>query len=403
MTALNKQELQIIEAFSSVNISESIICDSNIRELIYGLTADQKVAGTNAHRLEQLRREKQEGNFLGNWWVDLDDKIQDAQIDLNKTIGRLTQKSSQLLIINTVISKALSDQQRILLQQQDILKQQTDTLKEQNNKILEQQSLLEKQQRDINQANQGLLEASGMTQEQAKQLVGCVKLAKEVESNISATNQILRSAVEQSLHDSVERCLGRLHNGFAEQKQRYDAFEQQVNSGFSAQVQRTQEALEQITAESAQLKSALQEQLASAIAALRQHSEAFKKQLTTAFSTQSKHAQGELAHFASNTNEFKVDIGQQLQVHIQTVLEKNVSIQDAIAQQLHEVVKSIEHKQETTLNQHTHVLKASKAQLAALQAEQQKGARSSRLAIAIVAAIALLSLSWQAAQHFALV
>ena len=179
MTALNNQELQIVQVFSSVDIPEKIIRDSNIKDLIRDMTAEQDSVQSDARRLEQLRQEKKEGNFIANWWNDRDDKVQDAQIDLNKSIGRLTQKSSQLLIVNTAISKVLHDQQRILLE--------TYTLEEQNRKILEQQKLLEKQQQDINKANQGLMEAKGITQEQAQQLVGCVKLVKEAENRIGAS------------------------------------------------------------------------------------------------------------------------------------------------------------------------------------------------------------------------
>lgn len=401
MNALNKQELQIIEAFSSVSIPEKIIRESNIRELIHGLTDDQEKVQTDAQRLDRLRQEKKEGNFFGNLLNDRDDKIQDAQLDLSQTIGRLTQKSSQLLIVNTAISKVLNDQQRILLEQQNILKQQTDTLAEQNRKILEQQNLLEKQQQDINKANQGLLEAKGITQAQAQQLVGCVKLVKEAENRINETNQALRSGVEQSLHDSVERCLGRLSSGLTEQAQRYDAFEQHVISEFSTQAQQAQKALEQIATESVQLTSTLQEQLTSTIATLEQHREADKQQLTTALSSQSEHAQAELARLASDSAELKVGIGQQLQVHFQTVLEK-VSVQNETSQQLHEAVKSVEQKQEAVQNEQAQALKAVKVLLAVLQTEQKKGTSNNRLTTAVVAALALVSLGWQVAQHFAL-
>lgn len=402
MTALNKQELDIIHAFSSVEIPEKIIRDSNIRELIHGMRTEQEAVRIDAQKLERLRQEKKEGNIIGNMWHGRDDKVQDAQIDLNKTIGRLTQKSSQLLIVNTAISKVLNDQQRILLEQQNILKQQTDTLEEQNRKILEQQNLLEKQQQDINRANQGLMEAKGITQEQAQQLVGCVKLVKEAESRISAANQSLRSGIEQNLHDSVERCLERLNSGFAEQEQRYDAFEQQVIGGFSTQSQQAQEALERIAADSAQLNANLQEQLASTVAALGQHREAFEQQLTTAFSTLSTRAQAELMRFASDTNEFKVDLGQQLQAHVQTVLEK-ISVQDATLLELDKTIKSLELKRDAVQNVQIQAIKALEGQFATMQAEQKKGARSNGLAVAVVATLALVSLGWQVVQHFQLV
>lgn len=343
MTTLNKQELQIIQAFSSVDVPERIIRDSNIQELIHDMTAEQDAVQLDAGRLESLRQEKKDGNFIGNFWNDRDDKVQDAQIDLNKSIGRLTQKSSQLLIVNTAVSKVLNDQQRILLEQQNILKCQTDTLEAQNCKILEQQNLLEKQQQDINKANQGLLEAKGITQEQAQQLVGCVKLVNEAENRITTTNHALRLGVEQDLHDSVERCLEHLDSGFNAQEQRYDTFERQVISKFSTLAQQAQEGLEHIIAETAVHKSALQEQMVSFIETLEQHSEAQR-----------------------------------------------------------EAVKFVEAKLETVQNEHNQAAKVAEAQLVTLQTEQQKVANISRLAIALVATLALLSLGWQVAQHFAL-
>jgi hypothetical protein len=94
---------------------------------------------SDSDRLEALRKE--EKKYL-NWLYDRDDKVQDAQLDLNKSIGRLTQTSSQLLIVNTAISKVLNDQQHILLEQQTMLKSQADTLGEQNNQILLSKSFL---------------------------------------------------------------------------------------------------------------------------------------------------------------------------------------------------------------------------------------------------------------------
>lgn len=402
MTVMNKQELKIVEAFSSVNVPERIIRESNIKDLIRGMTAEQETVQSDAERLERLRQEKKDGNFLGNWWNDRDDLVQDAQIDLSKSIGRLTQKSSQLLIVNTAISKVLNDQQRILLEQQHILKRQTDTLEEQNRKILDQQMLLEKQQQDINKANQGLMEAKGITQEQAHKLVGCVVRVTEAEKKIDVANEALRVALERHMHESVAQCIASLNRGFAEQSQRYSDHEQQLISAFSAQ---------------------------------------------------SQHAQAELERFASDTTAFKADIEQQLKAHFQSALEITTA-QDAAAQHfreataaqlnsfqqdivstveqtllaLREMVTDIERKLEAAqqqqaealgthrdsleqslqrlqidLNGKTEALKSSEAQLAALQAEQQKSARRIRLALAAVAFLALASLGWQTAQHFALV
>jgi hypothetical protein len=402
MNAPNNQELQIIQALSSVSVPEKVIRESNIKELIHGMTADQELVQTDAQRLEQLRQEEKDGNFIGNWYYDRDDKVQDAQIDLNKSIGRLTQKSSQLLIVNTAISKVLNDQQHILLEQQNILKYQTDALEEQNFKILEQQELLERQQQDINKANQGLLEAKSLTQEQAHKLVGCVVRVTEAEKKIDTANEALRTALEQHVHDSVAQCIASLKDGFAKQTQRQDAFEQQLEGSFAVQ---------------------------------------------------SQHTQAELGRFASDATEFKTNVEKQLQAHVQTVLEKT-STQNAATQKLHETlsaqlkklqqdtavtmeqkvlalcetVRGVEQGQETALQVHAQALEAQReslerslqhlgvdlrnksealkdteGQLAILQAKQQKSASRNRLALAAVAFLALASLGWQIAQHFALV
>lgn len=203
MSTLNKQELQVIQAFSAVDLPERIFRESNIKELIAGMTAEQETVQASAKKLDRLRQEQKEGNVVSNWWKDRDDLLQDAQIDLNKSIGRLTQKSSQLLIVNSAISKLLNQQQQILLKQQTILEEQTRSLAGQNQQILEQQLLLEQQQQAINEANQGLMEAKGVTQEQAKQLVGCVKRVTEAEKTIGDANDQLLAAIEQRLSGCI--------------------------------------------------------------------------------------------------------------------------------------------------------------------------------------------------------
>ena len=341
MTTLNNQELEIVQAFSSANVPDQIFRDSNIKDLIHGMTAEQNTVQADAKRLERLRQEKKDGNFIGNWWNDRGDKIQDAQIDLNKSISRLTQKSSQLLIVNTAISKVLSHQQRILLDQQNILKRQTETLETQNNKILNQQNLLEKQQQDINKANQGLMEAKGVTQKQAQQLIGCVTRVEEAESRLGTANQALRSGVEKYLQDSIEQCLGRLNSGFSEQKQRHTNFEQQINNALSTQSQQAQRKLEHFENQSTQFKSTINEKLTSTGTALEKKREDFEQLLTGKFFTQSQHTQAELARFSSETVEFRTNIEQQLQEHIQSVSNK-ARDQNVAIHKLHETVKEAE-------------------------------------------------------------
>ncbi|SEK12568.1 hypothetical protein [Achromobacter sp. NFACC18-2] len=203
-------EFQIVEAFSSAIVPEQIIRDSNIKDLIRDMGAAQASVKSDSSRLERARSEQKEGNALTNWWKDRGDAVQDAQIDLNRSIGNLTEKSSQLLIVNTAISKVLHDQQGLLMQQQGQLRQQAGAIEEQNRQILDQQNVLEQQQRDINAANNGLMEAKGISQEQAQKLVGCVTLVTEAEQRIDAANRSLMQNVERYVQESGTECLARM-------------------------------------------------------------------------------------------------------------------------------------------------------------------------------------------------
>ncbi|RHX71560.1 hypothetical protein D2U09_16145, partial [Lactiplantibacillus plantarum] len=147
-------------------------------------------------------------------------------IDLNKAIGRLTQKSSQLLIVNTALSKLLNEQQQILLNQQNILEGQTRSLAEQNEQILKQQVLLEEQQKEINKANQGLMDAKGVTQDQAKQLIGCVKRVTEAENKIGEANATLLAELEQRIANFSSDLAQKLQSGLDDQVGRHSMLEQ---------------------------------------------------------------------------------------------------------------------------------------------------------------------------------
>ncbi|WP_147197157.1 hypothetical protein [Pantoea sp. CCBC3-3-1] len=246
MSLLNKQELQVIQAFSSADLPERVFRDSNIKELISGMTEEQQTVQKSAKDLDRLRREQRDGNFITNWWNDRDDVLQDAQIDLNKAIGRLTQKSSQLLIVNTALSKLLNEQQQILLNQQNILEVQTGSLAEQNEQILKQQVLLEKQQKEINKANQGLMDAKGVTQDQAKQLIGCVKRVTEAENKIGEANATLLAELEKRITNFSSHLAQKLQSGLEEQGKRHSILEQTMEDNQAVQkgfVEKMQQSL----------------------------------------------------------------------------------------------------------------------------------------------------------------
>jgi len=436
MTSPNSQDLRIVEAFSSASVPERIIRESNIKELISAMTAEQREVQSRSKQLDTLRQLHKEGNFIGNWWHDRGDKVQEAQLDLNKSIGRLTEKSSQLLIVNTAISKILIDQQKILLQQQNLLQLQTESLEQQNKKILDQQKLLEQQQREINKANSGLMEAKGLTQEQAQQLVGCVIQVREAEIRIDSANEALQQALEQKLYGATEEFLTRIESAFTEQQRRSDAFEQRVNASSAASAQQLQDMLEkaqakaeknyqtfqqQITVLTAagqqqvedmeqqnetidrlatstrqlqcELETAtasvdvniqeLEGQITSLTTSQRQQVKEFKQQILQATAEQSHHLQSELAQFTNENTAFQKRQSEQQQSEFKTVQQK-LCLQDAAMQDLR---KEYQQKLDTA---------------EARQIAQQKTASRTRLMLGLVATLTMVSLAWHAVVHYGL-
>lgn len=240
----NGQELQIVQAFSSVEVSERLIRSADIKGLVGGMLAAQDEVGRSAEELERVHREKKDGSRVGNWLNKRDDKLQDAQVDLQQSLGSLSRKSSQLLIANAAISKVLSDQQQILLQQQNMLKQQADMLEEQNRRILGQQQALEQQQQEIDETSRGLLETRGVAVGQTEQLVSSVRRLEEAESQMEELNQQLITCVSADLVTASSDWNFRLEEQARDFKQRQAKLEHQLADDFRDHIDQVQVELE---------------------------------------------------------------------------------------------------------------------------------------------------------------
>ncbi len=199
-------KLQILEAVSLITVPEDVIKASNIPALVKGLLEYKSKVSDKTQTLDGLRKEQAAHGSLSNWWNDRGDKIHDAQSDLNAAMGELSKRSSDLLIVNTVLAKILNDQQVALARAQLALKEQADGIAWQNAKIKEQQLIIEQNQAEIRLANQGLLEAKGLTQAQAQQLVGCVQRVKEAEGNILEAHGRLIEEVHGLIEKSAADC-----------------------------------------------------------------------------------------------------------------------------------------------------------------------------------------------------
>jgi hypothetical protein len=403
VNAPNKQELQIVQAFSSISVPEKVIRDSNIKELVQEMLGEQDAVQGNADKLERLRREKRDGNFLGNWWNDRDDKVQDAQLDLSTSIGRLTQTSSRLLVVNTAISKVLSDQQRILLQQQQVLEEQARELKGQNEKILDQQQQLSEQQKKINAANQGLMEAKGVTQEQAEKLVGCVVRVTEAERKIDLANDLLRTTMHKEMQESLAQCVARVDAGFAEFSQVQGEFERKLSEQLAASMRQHQEAL--VRSES-QLKTDMLSRLddllgivdqknAEQHADLEQQRAFFEHELQQTNRDLIKRVEQVAASMRENQealarwqSQLRTDMTTKLDDLVATVNQRTAEQHADLEQQRTFVGHELQQANQDLMRQ-----------INAAQAKQASTARKTGWAVAAVAGLSVLSLCWQVLSH----
>ena len=271
MTVMNKAAPQTAGDSARTETPQEIHSESERRGLIQAMSAEQEAAESDVQRLEVLHKYKQRlgmqrqlkksEDMIGSLISSQGDKVQDAQIDLNKSMGRLAQKSLQLLVINTSTAEMQGAQQNALQEQQKTLQHQADKLKDQTRKLLEQQKILTQRQESIEAANQGLMAAHRITKEQAQQLVGCANQVTEAEQKFAVANQQLRTALEKNVHDTVTQCLDQLNAGFSSMDLRRLSFEEQVANTLSAQSKRTRERLTLFTSASADFQIDMEQKL----------------------------------------------------------------------------------------------------------------------------------------------
>jgi hypothetical protein len=195
MESNKKQELIIVDAISKMVIPSDVFEKSEFKQIINNFKSAQEGVTKSLSSVEAKRNAVKEGYSLGNWWHDRTEELQDAQLDLNRSIGLLTKQSSDLILFNTAISKVLVSQQKVLHEQQELLQKQAAELALQNRCIEKQQVDLSDQQKRLLEVNTGLVEAKGITREHAEKLVGCVKRVEAAEQKMEVSNQELERSV----------------------------------------------------------------------------------------------------------------------------------------------------------------------------------------------------------------
>lgn len=368
-------------------------------------------------RLELLRQGKKTDSLIGSLLSSQDDKVQDAQIELNRSMGRLMQKSMELLVANTSVAGLHGAQQREMQEQQKLLQQQADAIKLQNQKLLEQQETIRQQQKAIHTAHQGLLEAKGITREHAQQLVGCVKQATEVEQKLAIANLHFRSGLEKNVQEAVKQCLDQLNAGFSDLDRRHSGFKEQTASTLRAQSQQTAEQLALFASDSASFQARTEQKLQGHIHSLAEQAAARHAQLVR----QQETSTTQLKEFVHNRTQDVMAIMDRktLALHesihgFERALEASAQEQTRLLQaQRASFERSLQHLAvdlkgclaETRtlgagLRDNVDAVSALRHQVISLQAQQQAVRLMHRRALVVVAGLAIASLGWQIARHF---
>lgn len=378
---------------------EKIIRESDIDGLLSRLTINQKWVHTHSQRLELLCQEARYGSFAGNRRDGHSDKIQDAQVELNRSLDLLIQDSSQLLSVNLSLSKQLCERQDALQQQQELSGERSDALERQHSQLVEQQQRLGLQQADLRQANQGLMEAQAISCEQAKALVGCVQFISEAEARIGSENRELLADCERRLDDAVKQCLTRLTIGLSEINHRHTLFKRHFDDAFWTQSQYANSELERFSRRVAEFAAEIEQRLSSPMDQLLERTavqDAALQQLRESVSIRMRDLQQGMA--ASLEREVSL-----LSEKIEAAEISSGAAQQAQTDALQAQRASLERELRqlsSGLSHNAAALESLGQQLTAWRTEQRHSAGRIRQALGATACLLVLSLGWQIARYF---
>jgi len=272
-------ELQIVEAFSRVSVPESVLKSSNVSQLVAEMNLAKTTLDSAEAKLSALRQKKKESNFLSNMWNDQDDKIEDAQFELNDNVRSLSSLSSKLLILNTAMAKIMHGQQGVLQDQQLALTDQARGIEQQNVQIKAQQESLERNQREFNKAVEALAKATQLTHTQAGELMRCLEKVAVSEQRMVASYEQLAATVDERLQVITGDWSKVLANKLVDLTDAQVALDQRVDERLATSAASAVEQLaaseQRMLASHAHLSGAIEERLQSIVHAW---SEAVTKQ-----------------------------------------------------------------------------------------------------------------------------
>lgn len=216
----------IISEMSQVTISDDLLKQVNMKELIEEFQSNEKKLGAF-----QEARDAHEKRGTGKKIVDFftfDKTMENAQLSATEVQAKFSKSLGQLMVISLVQSQKLQQQQEQLAIQQGIIKNQTEQIEIQTHEIEKQHEVLAKQNSDLEKLVNDYFELRGLTQDGAKKLISIANeiqhtrddllesmeksrnwIAEQQEKTlveISSQISVLEEYAKQNVDDIVNRC-----------------------------------------------------------------------------------------------------------------------------------------------------------------------------------------------------
>lgn len=195
------REMVIVSAVAKQQLPAELLDESRLRDLVKRVDARRRAVAERATKVGAAKSKIDDGNFLTNFLFGRNGDLDDARFDMERAVGALTESSAELLVLNTAMAVVIGRQQEALREAQEEVALQTEIIKTQNVRIEAQQKLQSEQQLRINSAHEGLLEAKGITSEQAIKLVDCVRRVERTEDAIKQSQAALLRSVSARLDE----------------------------------------------------------------------------------------------------------------------------------------------------------------------------------------------------------
>jgi hypothetical protein len=337
--------LEVVEVFSNIQVPQEVFNASSLKNILGEVSEAKKNAIAKGDDLSRALKNKEEASFFDKIFTNYDKDITASQISLNQSISQLTLRSTDLLVVNTYMATVLNNQQKLLIQQQNKLEEQAELLFMQNEKIFAQQTLLENQQKEINKANQGLLEAKGLTQEQAQQLVGCIVKVQQAENRIKedTAQQInnFKSSQEQINTDLMVK-FDRSKKTTQELVEKIKLSNQAVNEKIEQSKKATEDEIVKIVNKIKRTEEQFNQKLILEIAKVNNEHQAFVKTINQQIKDDKKAIEDELVKITDEIKRTEEQFNQKLMLEIAKVDDEHQSFVQAINKQIEENKKATE-------------------------------------------------------------